>query len=144
LDARSTRRTVSGCAALILAAGLGACSHDAKDAPAAVTSAAEDPGENLYKQNCVPCHREDGKGVPGVYPSLAQSPVANGDPAALVRWVLAGERPASMPDGRYATQMLQFGWMKDQQAAAVLSYVRGHFGNSAPPLDAAAVAAARP
>jgi mono/diheme cytochrome c family protein len=70
--------------------------------------------------------------------------VANGDPAELVRWVLAGKRPASMPAGRYATQMLQFGWMKDQQAAAVLSYVRAHFGNSAPPLDAAAVAAARP
>jgi mono/diheme cytochrome c family protein len=40
--------------------------------------------------------------------------------------------------------MLQFGWMKDPAAAAVLTYVRSHFGNSSPPLDAAAVAAARP
>ncbi len=79
-----------------------------------------------------------------MYPSLAQSPVANGDPTELVRWVLTGKRPASMPAGRYSTQMLQFGWMNDSQAAAVLSYVRSHLGNSAPPLDAATVAAARP
>jgi mono/diheme cytochrome c family protein len=103
-----------------------------------------DLGAKLYGQNCVPCHREDGKGISSVYPSLSQSPVANGDPAELVRWVLAGKRPASMPAGRYSTQMLQFGWMKDADAAALLSYVRSHFGNSSPPIDAATVAAARP
>jgi mono/diheme cytochrome c family protein len=70
--------------------------------------------------------------------------VVNGDPVELAQWVLSGKRPASMPSGRYPTQMLQFGWMKDQDAAAVLSYIRSHFGNSAPPVDAAAVAAARP
>ena len=130
-------------AALMLCAGLSACSPAANDAAAPVPTAA-DAGEKIYGQNCVPCHRDDGKGLPGVYPSLAQSPVATGDPADLVRWVLAGRRPASMPAGRYTTQMLQFGWMSDSQAAAVLSYVRSHFGNAAPPLDAETVAAARP
>jgi mono/diheme cytochrome c family protein len=128
----------------MLAAGLGACSPAANEPGAPVPPAADDLGKVLYSQNCVPCHRDDGKGVAGVYPSLAQSPVANGDPAQLVGWVLAGKRPASMPAGRYSAQMLQFGWMKDAQAAAVLSYVRSHFGNSAPPLDAATVAAVRP
>jgi len=129
---------------MLLAAGLSACSPAANDAAGPVPAVADDPGAKLYGQNCVPCHREDGKGLAGVYPSLAQSPVANGDPAELVRWVLAGKRPASMPAGRYSTQMLQFGWMNDSQAAAVLSYVRSHFGNSSTPLDAATVAAARP
>lgn len=128
----------------MLASGLGACSPAANDAATPVPTAADDLGEKLYGQNCVPCHREDGKGLPGVYPSLAQSPVANGDPAELVRWVLTGKRPAAMPAGRYSTQMLQFGWMSDSQAAALLSYVRSHLGNSALPLDAATVAAARP
>jgi mono/diheme cytochrome c family protein len=129
---------------MLLTAGLCACSPATNDAGIASPSPAGGLGETLYSQNCVPCHRDDGKGVPGVYPGLAQSPVANGDSAELVRWVLAGKRPASMPAGRYSTQMLQFGWMKDPQAAAVLSYVRSHFGNSAPPLDAATVAADRP
>jgi mono/diheme cytochrome c family protein len=79
-----------------------------------------------------------------VYPSLAGSPVVNGDPVELAQWVLLGKRPKSMPAGRYAAQMLLFGWMKDQDAAALFTYIRSHFGNSAPPVDAATVAGARP
>jgi mono/diheme cytochrome c family protein len=127
--------------------GLAACSgrSSSTQAPAeGAAASAVDNGANLYSQNCLPCHRDDGKGVANVYPSLVQSPVVNGDPVELAQWVLSGRRPASMPSGRYPTQMLQFGWMKDQDAAAVLSYIRSHFGNSAPPVDAAAAAAARP
>jgi hypothetical protein len=39
--------------------------------------------------------------------------------------------------------MLLFGWMNDADAAALLSYIRSHFGNSAPPIDAATIAKAR-
>ena len=112
-------------------------------AKSAGPSAAE-TGARIYSGNCVPCHQQSGAGIPGVYPSLAGSPVVTGDPAELARWVMKGQRPHAMPAGRYSTQMLQFGWMKDSDAAAVLSYVRSHFGNSSPPLDAAAVAKARP
>jgi hypothetical protein len=73
---------------------------------------------------------------------LAGSPVVRGDPAELALWVLKGQRPASMPVGRYSTQMLQFGWMKPADAAALFSYLRSNFGNSAPPVAAAAVAKA--
>jgi mono/diheme cytochrome c family protein len=129
--------------ALTMACGLVACSAENNQAPAPVAADEPDLGARLYGQNCVPCHHEDGKGLPGVYPSLAQSPVANGDAAELIRWVLAGKRPANMPAGRYSTQMLRFGALKDADAAALLSYVRTHFGNSSAPLDAASVAAAR-
>jgi hypothetical protein len=44
-----------------------------------------------------------------------------------------------MPAGRYSTQMLQFGWMKPADAAALFSYLRSHFGNSAAPVDAETV-----
>jgi hypothetical protein len=44
-----------------------------------------------------------------------------------------------MPAGRYPTQMLQFGWMKPADAAALFSYLRSNFGNSAAPVDAAAM-----
>jgi mono/diheme cytochrome c family protein len=128
----------------LLTASLAACEGGSNEAAIPGAAQDHDRGATLYSQNCVPCHREDGKGVAGVYPSLAQSPVVNGDPAQLVRWVLAGQRPASMPAGRYATQMARFGWMKDADAAALLSYVRSHFGNSSPPLETATVAAARP
>ena len=108
--------------------------------PAAAAGTAA--GQRIYNGNCLPCHQETGTGIPGVYPSLAGSRVVLGDPAELALWVLKGQRPASMPTGRYSTQMLQFGWMKPADAAALLSYVRSSFGNSAPPVDAAAVAKA--
>jgi mono/diheme cytochrome c family protein len=130
-------------ASLTLALGLAGCSGQSSSPPAAAAVAPADLGARLYAQNCVPCHREDGKGVPEVYPSLAGSPVVNGDPVALARWVLNGTRPQSMPTGRYAAQMLLFGWLKDQDAAALFTYIRSHFGNSAPPVEAATVAGAR-
>lgn len=141
-------------AAAVAGAGLSAlcflllsgCSPDsgsaaAPGAPGA--SASADAGARLYNQNCVPCHREDGAGVPTVYPALAGSAVVNGDPVQLAQWVLSGKRPPTMPAGRYSTQMLLFGWMKDPDAAALLTYVRSHFGNDTPAVDAATVAKAR-
>jgi mono/diheme cytochrome c family protein len=114
----------------------------ATDAVSGAGSSAVELGGRIYSGNCVPCHQQTGMGISGVYPSLAGSPVVLGDPAQLALWVIKGQRPASMPAGRYSTQMLQFGWMKPADAAALLSYVRSSFGNSAAPVDAAAVAKA--
>jgi mono/diheme cytochrome c family protein len=131
---------------LLLAGVLAACSAKKKPgepqassgAPAA--TAAAEVGARIYSGNCVPCHQQTGMGIAGVYPSLAGSPVVLGDPAELALWVLKGQRPPAMPAGRYPTQMLQFGWMKPADAAALFSYLRSSFGNSAAPVDAAMVA----
>jgi mono/diheme cytochrome c family protein len=109
----------------------------------AAAEAGADRGATLYAQNCVPCHRENGEGVPKVFPSLSGSPAVQGDPVELAQWVLSQKRPASMPAGRYPTQMLLFGWMSDEDAAAVLTYIRSHFGNSAAPVTAALIAKSR-
>lgn len=120
--------------------GVPASAAGASTATDATPSSVE--GERIYSSNCVPCHQQNGAGIPGVYPSLAGSPVVHGDPGELTRWVLRGQRPASMPVGRYAAQMPQFGWLKPTDAAALFSYLRSSFGNAAPPVDAAAVAKA--
>jgi mono/diheme cytochrome c family protein len=127
---------------ICLIALIAACSQQAGSGPAGAGPAA-DRGAELYAQNCVACHRENGAGVPMVYPSLAGSPAVLGDPTELAQWVLSQRRPASIPAGRYPTQMLLFGWLKDADAAALLTYIRSNFGNSAPPVDAAAIARAR-
>jgi mono/diheme cytochrome c family protein len=123
---------------------LGACqqSNPGPGAGAAAGSGA-DRGAALYAQNCVPCHHENGEGVPKVFPSLSGSPAVLGDPIELAQWVLSQKRPASIPAGRYPTQMLLFGWMNNEDAAALLTYIRSHFGNSAPPVDAALIAKSR-
>jgi mono/diheme cytochrome c family protein len=122
---------------ILMLGALAACAPKSPGAPQA--SAA---GERIYNGNCVPCHQQNGAGIPGVYPSLAGSPVALGDPRELALWIIKGQRPPSMPAGRYSTQMLQFGWMNPADAAALLTYLRSNFGNSAAPVDAAAVAKA--
>lgn len=128
----------------MLVAGLMvACSPQGSGTVASSDVSAAGQGARLYGQNCVPCHREDGAGVPTVYPALAGSPVVKGDPVQFAQWVLSGKRPPTMLTGRYSTQMLLFGWMKDPDAAALLTYVRSHFGNDAPAVDAATVAKAR-
>ena len=123
---------------------LGACqqSSPGPGASAAADSGA-DRGAALYAQNCVPCHHENGEGLPKVFPSLSGSPAVVGDPIELAQWVLSQKRAASIPAGRYPTQMLLFGWMNNQDAAALLTYIRSHFGNSAPPVDAAVIARSR-
>jgi mono/diheme cytochrome c family protein len=141
---------------LVLAGALAGCSAKKKPgqpqatsgAPAAMAAAGDagpsvaEVGARIYSGNCVPCHQQTGMGIAGVYPSLAGSPVVLGDPAQLALWVIKGQRPSSMPAGRYPTQMLQFGWMKPADAAALFSYLRSNFGNSAAPVDAAAVVTA--
>lgn len=106
--------------------------------PAKARTAAE-----LFDGNCSPCHQETGEGVSGVYPSLAGSPTVLGDPGALARWILRGQRAPTMPTERYSTAMPKFGWLNDADAAALLTYLRSSFGNQAPPVDAATVASAR-
>jgi len=123
-----------------------ACSQQSGQNPATSVAGptdAADRGAALYGQNCVPCHHDNGEGVPKVFPNLAGSPAVLGDPIELAQWVLSQKRPASIPAGRYPTQMLLFGWMSDADTAALLTYIRSHFGNSAPAVDAATIAKAR-
>lgn len=132
---------------------LGACSRQdartAADAQATAPASADrnssadlDVGARIYAGSCVACHQENGKGLPGVYPSLAGSTVVLGDPRELARWIIQGVRPATMPAGRYSTAMPRFGWLKEPAAASLSTYLRTHFGNGGSPVDAATISAA--
>lgn len=85
-------------------------------------SFAETDGAGLYAGVCQGCHMRDGRGATGAgaYPSLAGD-VGLRSAAYAIGIVLRGRK--GMPAvGRTMT---------DGQVAAVLNYVRGHFGNSA-------------
>jgi mono/diheme cytochrome c family protein len=83
----------------------------------------EQSGEQLFANVCQGCHMPDGKGAvgAGIYPSLAgnRNLEAGGYPVYVV---VRGQR--AMPP---------FGvMMSDDQVAAVVNYLRTHFGNSYP------------
>lgn len=78
-------------------------------------------GEVLYRSICQGCHMPDAKGAVGAgkFPALARNEKleAGGYPVFIVLNGLRG-----MPG---------FGWsLDDEQVAAVVNYVRTHFGNN--------------
>jgi mono/diheme cytochrome c family protein len=103
-------------------------------------------GALLYLDNCAACHRPDGRGYEGVFPSLAGNPVVESDnPLSLVSIVLLGSKTSrtSMTPAQFA--MPAFAWrLTDQDAADIISFIRSSWGNNAKPIEAPKVAALRP
>jgi len=94
-------------------------------------------GKEIYGTLCAVCHQADGRGRDKIAPPLVGSAFALGPPAVVVRIMLHGKRgptnvmPALGP------------LITDEQIAAVLTYVRREWGQTAPAIDAAAVKAIR-
>lgn len=80
-------------------------------------------GEQVYANICATCHQKDGLGNKAAgYPAIKGSAVANGPVDAHIGIVL---------NGRAGTQMASFKALSDADIAAVLTYQRNAFGNSA-------------
>jgi mono/diheme cytochrome c family protein len=115
--------------------------------PAAIP--ASDPkmvaGEAIYVDQCSACHGMDGKAVPYLFPSPAGSPnVRSTDPASLIRVLIEGARSVATTGEPTGPGMPSFAWkLSDDQAAAVLTYIRNSWDASAPAVDAPQVAQAR-
>ena len=125
-----------------------------KDQPGQTASrpppvSASDPrmaaGGAIYVDECTACHQLDGKGVPYLFPSLAGSPnVRSADPASLIRVLIEGARSVATAGEPTGPGMPSFAWkLSDDQAAAVLTYIRNSWGASAPAVDARQVEQAR-
>lgn len=108
----------------------------------AVAAAPPDPkviGKRLFTQNCVVCHQTTGLGVAGQFPPLAGSEwVVGGDWVGsnhLVKILLHGLQGAVQVKGAtYNNAMPPWQQLKDDQIAAILTYIRSEWGNSASPI----------
>ena len=97
-------------------------------------------GAAVFSQVCSACHQADAKGLPGAFPPLAGSTTVNDkDPVKMIDIVLGGYD--ALPG--YGQMPPQAENLTDEQIAAVINHVRSHFGNNAPPTDAATVKAQR-
>jgi mono/diheme cytochrome c family protein len=113
--------------------------------PAAPDQAVMKSGEKIYADECSGCHTPNGQGVAGLFPSLARSPVVQQlDPTTLMHVVLRGARSVGTAKAPTAAAMPEFGWLlKDEQVAAVLTYIRNSWKNAAPSVSASEVRKAR-
>ena len=110
--------------------------------------ASEEPrvelGARVYQQNCLACHQADGAGVPSLYPPLQRTSWVRGDEGRLIRLLLNGMRgPINVKGVTYSQVMTPHDFLSDRHLAAVLTYVRSHFGNDAGPVTAEQVRAVR-
>ncbi|MBF6025438.1 c-type cytochrome [Lysobacter niastensis] len=110
---------------------------------AAVVDATRSPAR-LYASSCASCHQSQGEGRFPVFPPLAGSPWANGDPDRLIAITLHGlSGPVDVNGIGYSGLMPGFSHLSDREVADVLTHVRGSWGNDAPPVTEADVAAVR-
>ncbi len=106
-------------------------------------------GQKIYHRegHCVTCHQANGKGLDPAFPSIENSPWVSGDTDRLIKLTLYGLMgPLEVNGKKYDGQvpMTPFGGMlKDDEVAAVLTFVRNSFGNKSDAVTAAQVKTVR-
>lgn len=103
-----------------------------------------EPGSEVYTVYCRACHQQNGKGDGSRYPPLENAEWVTGSKDRLLDIVMRGmSGPISVQGKVYNNIMPQHSFLKDEELAQVLTYIRSHFSNQAGPVTEAEVAAYR-
>lgn len=118
-------------------------------APAFEPQATSDPlmqaGEAIFIDTCSACHTRSGGGIQPVFPTLIDNAVVTqDDPTSVIHVVIAGGRAAAADKQPTPPAMPPLGFrLTDGDIAAVVTYIRNSWGNSAPAVTADSVKAVR-
>lgn len=108
------------------------------------SSTSKTNGKAVYASYCLTCHQADGGGVPRMNPPLIKTEFVNGNKQRLIGIVLNGMNvPLEINGDSYENPMASHAFLKDQQIADVLTYVRSSFGNKSSAVTVAEVKAVR-
>jgi mono/diheme cytochrome c family protein len=89
-----------------------------------------DAGAEIYKNVCMGCHQEDGRGKEKLGANLVDSAFVNAaDPGATIRILVGGK------EGPIGLMPPLGPSMTDEQIAATLTYVRRAWGHTASPVE---------
>jgi mono/diheme cytochrome c family protein len=92
--------------------------------------ASMDRGKKVYETYCLACHQADGSGVPRLNPPVIKTKWVLGDKKELITIILKGMDERIEVDGdEYNNVMASHAFLKDEEVADVLTYVRNSFGN---------------
>lgn len=137
---------------VVLATALAACSGGDKpaskeDAASTVATAEQSPGLQAYT-TCATCHQANGEGLPSAFPPLAGGEFAtHANPTIPIMIVIYGlQGPVTAKGQEFNGIMPAYGTgiaMEDADVAAVLTYVRSSWGNTASAITAEDVAKVR-
>ena len=90
-------------------------------------------GQQIYKNMCEGCHGAEGREQPGAAPNIAGAPTVIGAPGVPIRVLLHGK------EGPVGLMPAHGDMLNDEEIAAVLTYIRRSWGQTASAIDAAAV-----
>jgi mono/diheme cytochrome c family protein len=126
----------------VLAAGVLALALQAPSSTATLAATGAD-AELLYMANCSGCHGANGQGAINIAPPLAKNPYVTGDPKKVIQAVLGGMAgPIKEHGATWNGSMPPWkGTLSNTQLAAVITYIRGSWGNKAKPVSEKQVAA---
>jgi mono/diheme cytochrome c family protein len=101
-------------------------------------------GAQLFTGKCAGCHQATGQGVAGVFPPLVASDWVTGSDARLVQILLHGvQGPMDVNGVTYNGLMPAWKSLSDEEIAAISTYIRSNWGNSASAVSAELVATER-
>ena len=88
-------------------------------------------GAYLYKTYCGPCHQQNGFGDKNRFPSILNSACINGDKSKLIGILLNGLNQKNKFSGKSNNYIMpKFNFLKDQEIADLLTYIRTNFDNN--------------
>lgn len=95
-------------------------------------------GERIYANNCASCHQASGQGIPGAFPPVVPSEWVTGPSETLTRILLHGlQGPIEVAGQVYNGAMPAWkDLLKDEEIAAVATYLRQLGANSEGPVSA--------
>jgi len=100
-------------------------------------------GRQLYADNCLACHGDQGQGAPGAYPALRGNPIVTlADPGNLVQAITGGGFAPATASNPRPYGMPGFDLPHDD-LAALATWLRASWGHDAAPVSAVQVLLAR-
>jgi mono/diheme cytochrome c family protein len=97
-------------------------------------------GKLVFSRTCIQCHKADGLGQTGLAPPLVNSEWVLGEEKQLIRIALNGiTGPVTVGGQTFNLEMPGLQILKDDEIAAVLTYVRREWDHSASAVDATEV-----
>ena len=105
---------------------------------------APNEGKELYRQYCASCHHPSGKGVPKVFPPLANSDWIQKDRERAIRAVIVGMQGKLRVNGQVYNGVMPASGLSDSQIARIMTFVFRDLGNGMREVRETEVAHLRP
>ncbi|BAV08699.1 Cytochrome c, mono-and diheme variants [Filimonas lacunae] len=137
-------KKLAGTATFVFSFIMGSFAQTKKPAATTNTQGVAERGKVVYTTYCQSCHQPNGGGVPNLNPPLSNTSYVLGDKTKLISILLKGMNEEVEISGNYfSNTMPAQNFLKDQEIADVLTYIRSNFGNKATAVSATEVKTVR-